>query len=100
MVGVSGGTGRFWSGYWIVVPEFAHAIHYAINDFQIPGNPVHSEINKLNPTFQGRLEMAYAEAQANVIDDWEASAFKSVLDRRLRHEERQGVLGSGCCVLV
>ena len=51
-------TGRFWSDYSVFVHEFGHAIHYAINDFHIPGNPVHVELNKLDTTFQARLEAA------------------------------------------
>ena len=66
---VSNWTGRFWSDYSVVVHEFAHAIHYAINDFHIPGNPVHVEIDKLDTTFQARLEAAYAVAKANAVEE-------------------------------
>jgi len=67
--GVSDWMGRFWTDYSVVVHEFAHAIHYAINDFHIPGNPIHDEINKLDPTFQARLEAAYDVAKANAVEE-------------------------------
>lgn len=66
-------TGRLWSDYHVVVHEFGHAIHFAINDFHIPGNPVHDDLDKLDETFQSRLEAAYAVAKADAVDDWEAS---------------------------
>ena len=55
--------------YGVLMHEFGHAIHYAINDFHIPGNPFHNEINKLDPTFQARLEAAYDVAKVNAVDD-------------------------------
>ena len=74
---VSGFTGRLWSDYSVVVHEFAHAIHYAINDFDgsfaLNDFPVHDEVDKLDPMFQARLEAAYAVAKANAVDDWEDS---------------------------
>ena len=66
---VFSGTKRLWSDYGVVVHEFAHKIHYAINDFHIPGNPIHIEIDKLDPTFQARLETAYEVAMDNAVED-------------------------------
>ena len=62
---------HFVLNYPVVVHEFAHAMHYAINDFHIAGNPIPDGINKLDPTFQPRLEAAYAEALANAVE-WPA----------------------------
>lgn len=47
------GSGFF--SYRVVVHEFAHAMHYAIRD--------------LDPTFQGRLEAAYAVAHAGATEE-------------------------------
>ena len=63
----SGGRLR---GYMILVHEFAHAIHSAINDFNTTSNVIHSEVNALDPTFQPRLEAAYAVALANAAEEW------------------------------
>ena len=60
---------NIWAGYSVVVHEFAHAIHYAINDFHLAGNPIPDGLNKLDPTFQARLETAYAVAKANAVDE-------------------------------
>ncbi len=62
---------NIWSDYSVVVHEFAHAMHYAINDFHIAGNPIPDGINKLDTTFQARLEAAYAVALANAVE-WPA----------------------------
>ncbi len=70
--GVSQFTGTL-RDYGVLMHEFGHAIHYAINDFHIPGNPVHVDVNKLDTTFQALLEAAYAVAQANAVDDWKTS---------------------------
>ena len=58
-----------WKNYSTVVHEFAHAIHHAINDFHLPANPIPDGLNKLDPTFQARLETAYAVAKANAVDE-------------------------------
>lgn len=50
-------TDEIW-GMTVLVHEFAHAMHLRA-------------INKLDPTFQGRLEAAYAVAKANAVDNLE-----------------------------
>ena len=70
---VSSYTKRLWSDYSVVVHEFAHAIHFAINDFDgsfaLNDFPVPDGVDKLDPMFQSRLEAAYAVAKANAVDE-------------------------------
>ena len=37
--------------------------------FHIAGNPIPDGINKLDPTFQARLDAAYAVALANAVEE-------------------------------